>query len=96
MLASGSLAWDWVALAALSSFFLGLSLLLVMRGRAGLVTGAMISLGGLLACYSLAGSCGGKMAAAQYFGCLSMVLVLLQMCFWLFVVGGNSADEKGR
>ena len=79
---TGSTLWSMVALAGLCSFFLGLSLLLVVRGRISLVLGGLLSLGGLVTCYALAGSVGGKIASAQYFGCLSLALVVLQMCFW--------------
>jgi hypothetical protein len=91
-----SLVWNAAALAGILCFFLGLALILLKRGRAGLVIGVIVSLGGLMTCYSLAGLSEGKAAAAQYFGCLMVVLVLTQLSFWVFLVGEPRPDKSQR
>ncbi len=98
MLSPWSPVWNAVAAAGVGCFFLGLSLILLSRGKTALVAGSLVALGGLLVCYSLSGFGGGKAAAAQYFGCLSVVLVVAQLSFWTVVVreSTGSAREQRR
>ena len=75
-----------VSVAGIVAFFMGLAMVLLSRTRAVLSLGSLIAMGGLLACYSLVAPLGGRMAAAQYFGCLSLVMIALQLAYWIYLV----------
>ena len=78
----GTLQFSLAALAGLWCFWLGLAIVLVRKTRRSAVSGALLALGGLLACYALAGVYPGKAAAAFYFACLSVLLLTAQLAYW--------------